>query len=818
MRAATKKRTSSGSRSGHEVPNQGAGADATAPLNSIGTNLWRISAWLFGMLLSWAFLAPQDATSCFVGDAQAQNLFWLLSGVCAATGAAIVGSGIRLPSWERWLLVSCIGWLIFVSWRAGFDTNPRTAWFGFWQCMALATCYYVGRGLLQGSRCRAAALQVCLIGCYATAVVGLYQVMIEFPQARAQYAADPEEFLQRAGIDAPPGSPLRKRFEDRLASPEPHATFALANSLAVVLSAGLILALGIAGTVFQRTTLLFERWPQKSILLFGIALIGSTWFLTLSRTAYLAVLFALALWGLQAVWSAQLKKSELAPSVRQRSLKSVRRAAIAVLFFVVAGGIWLLLNDRFVLSEAGKSLAFRLDYWRATWRMLLEHGWRGVGLGNFQSFYPTYMLPTASETIADPHNWLLDIAATLSIPMATIICVWLFWQLLSTGPRVRAITARRPDADSEASGSILRSGLEHSDRLANVEMEKRDTELAKWFIWGAGFGGAICLLLLVLLSGFDLASLLVAALVAVALGWRTRPLLMELQSKPAGALRAAAVAMLVCLLASGSWQATGIAVPLLILLLCLRPTSVAAPSHAPLGVRDAVLTVALPVAGVVAFIFQSWMPVTASWAYVQQATVARGPNEQLELARLAQRADPLDSDRAQFVAQLLIARAINESADLFPRAATTAWEAIVDWLERDTANYLNWQFAGDRALEMAARAELAQTSQIKYLRGAADFYRMAIARHPTNCQLHLQLATVLAVQERWEEAQTELAIAVQLSDQTPHQDKKLEAQQIWLPRTPSDLQRFLELAPPPTDGWCPAEPVSNWIRNAGASP
>ena len=136
------------------------------------------------------------------------------------------------------------------------------------------------------------------------------------------------------------------------------------------------------------------------------------------------------------------------------------------------------------------------------------------------------------------------------------------------------------------------------------------------------------------------------------------------------------------------------------------------------------------------------------------------------------------------------------------------------WLDSDATNYLNWQFAGDRALELAAKAERSQISPAKYLEEATGFYRVSVALYPTNGQLHLQLASVLAIQDQWDEAQTERSIAVQLSNDSPHLDKKLTAQQIWLPLKPPVLERILAEENLSGGGWYPAEPIASWIRNS----
>ena len=50
--------------------------------------------------------------------------------------------------------------------------------------------------------------------------------------------------------------------------------------------------------------------------------------------------------------------------------------------------------------------------------MIADHPWPGCGPGNFQEVYTEYKLPKASEEIADPHNFLLEIWATAGTPAA----------------------------------------------------------------------------------------------------------------------------------------------------------------------------------------------------------------------------------------------------------------------------------------------------------------------------------------------------------------------------------------------------------------
>ena len=140
--------------------------------------------------------------------------------------------------------------------------------------------------------------------------------------------------------------------------------------------------------------------------------------LTKSRAGYVASAAgaaALALWTV--VRGAQLSRKALL-------------AGALVIGVLIGAAIGVGALDREVLSEAGKSLGYRLQYWQATCAMIADHPWFGCGPGQFQGYYTLYMLPDASETVADPHNFLLEICATAGLPaglalmLAILMVAW----------------------------------------------------------------------------------------------------------------------------------------------------------------------------------------------------------------------------------------------------------------------------------------------------------------------------------------------------------------------------------------------------------
>jgi len=386
-------------------------------------SFWSAVAAGFGTLVVVSFLAPVDSISVFVGTALPQNLGWLLLAVLTAIASRGSFTQVRASRTEI-AIVSCgLSWLIVVTWLASGHGNGRAVWNGFWHVMSLASCFYIGRALLRFSQVRAIVIQVLIIGCTAMSFVGLEQVLISMPASRAKYAENPERVLAEYGFDAPPGSPRRAQLEDRLNSPEPFANFALANSLASLLCLGVILTGGLlANSIFRDDSTVrikvqarrasegsisvprlrvglvqaskqidkVRRWTGLTGLLIALLTQLICLLLTRSRTAYLSILVALGLW-LILEWTRG--------KVRLTG-RTLRIAGMVVGAFALVGFGWLLTVDRLVWSEAIKSISYRLEYWQATLAMIRDHAWTGVGLGNFQAFYPQYKLEQASEVIA----------------------------------------------------------------------------------------------------------------------------------------------------------------------------------------------------------------------------------------------------------------------------------------------------------------------------------------------------------------------------------------------------------------------------------
>ena len=186
-----------------------------------------------------------------------------------------------------------------------------------------------------------------------------------------------------------------------------------------------VAAAGIPGS----STPFATRQKAFGTAAFTGAVILGCWILTKSRSAWLATLVGVLLLGLGALRQGR-RTLRVWHVVMGASL-----GGVAVAFGVLAGAL-----DRLVITEALKSFSYRIEYWRASWAMIADHRWFGCGPGNFQQCYTRYKLPGASETVTDPHNFLLEIWASGGTPAAVLflaVLVAFVWQLSRCRRRCR---------------------------------------------------------------------------------------------------------------------------------------------------------------------------------------------------------------------------------------------------------------------------------------------------------------------------------------------------------------------------------------------
>jgi O-antigen ligase len=393
---------------------------------------WR--PWLLGAMAALWVARPLDASqSAVAGDGLPMVMLWIALAVVWLLGTIARRSWALRFGWPDAAVAVLVGLYALSGLWAVFHGSPRPAINMLWEWVGFGLAFFMARQLMAGPQETRAVMAVMVALAVALAGYGFYQYFREMPATRAEYRLNPDQALRNAGLWYAPGSRERGLFEQRLASPEPPATFALTNSLAAFLAPWLIVTLGIAWRrsfltppVFQvagnDTSPTREQGPQQGP---SLTLRASVDRLVSNRQRYVALALAVPIAACLAL--TRSRSSLIAAGVGLVLLylanrSSIRRigwrlpaavgGAVLLAAVIAASVLW---GSR-VLLPASKSLGYRLQYWQSSLAMIADHPWLGVGPGQFQNAYTAYMLPTASEEVVDPHNFLIEVWATAGTP------------------------------------------------------------------------------------------------------------------------------------------------------------------------------------------------------------------------------------------------------------------------------------------------------------------------------------------------------------------------------------------------------------------
>jgi O-antigen ligase len=757
----------------------------------------RLRPWLLGGATALFVCRPLFAGEGAIadGDGLPVVMLWIVAAVVWMLGA--VGRPhfrVRFSRVDA-ALVLLVTLLALSTLWAVHTQSPRPAINALFEWLGLGLGFFLLRQFIAGPRQQRAVVAVMAALAAAVACYGLYQVFFELPATRAFYAADPEGALRNLGIP-PQLGPVRQLFESRLQNHEPLATFALTNSLAGFLTPWLVLTLGIGIFAWSRGRL--DRRTAVAVACTAIPL-AICLLLTKSRSGYSAVVVGILATG----WACRGSPHRLG-----WKLPTAVAAAIVVLATAALGTGVL---PRSVLGRASTSFGYRLQYWQSTLHMIGDHWWAGCGPGNFQNVYTRYKLPEASEEVADPHNFLLEIWATAGTPamLAFLALLGFFvaamrrhnqWQ---ADCQQKAAAPAAPRVMSEPDGNLrvpcsLDDRTETASMLATHSCPRQAWAWHPFFLKSARFsvsllrgyarsgraesgdgpdpqdrpafvvGGAALGLLLSIPFGLigsvppSPAMVLMAIPVMVGLlamwwkwihhGWL-----------PPLAPAIAAAALLVNLSAAGGMSIASVAGSFW-LLLAVGLTTV-----------DFEQTWRLPRllarAGLLATLLGMLVCYTFAYAPVLACQAAMRAAERIPLRRevLLQAAvahDPWAARPWQSLAALAL-DAWREQPDDQRQRQFERYNSMM--LEVDSTSAALWLASGDAYFEIAMK-----THRPRDLQQAIDSYRHAVERYPNSGEYRAKLALALHAAGQTAEFRQEAERALKFDGLTPHVDKKLD--------------------------------------------
>jgi O-antigen ligase/proteasome lid subunit RPN8/RPN11 len=749
--------------------------------------------WLAASALAPAILLlqhwePCDSTASIAsGDSILSIGLCLVVGVFAAAGVALEPSILPMRRLRSALAIACalaVAWLALATFTISGRGNLRFAVNGFWQWASMLV-WGTSIGLLatRPGFARLGITAMIALG-FGMLVYGFWEYGVIQPELRRELERDPAGLFQRQGVSLESSAGLI--LADRIRSTEMKGVYALANSLGGFLAGFWVLVLGT-----------WSARRSRAWLVVNGALLGAIAFgllLTKSRTAWVAAGVGTILLGLFSVMAHG--------RLRGRTLGFGVLAAIAV------SGIGLLIIYRFdplILQEAGKSLAYRFDYWRGAASLIAQEPWTGFGVGNFQSTYVHVKLPTAAESPADPHNFLLETAHAGGIPCLILVSIAIGLSL----------------------GIAILQPRDSSPEVAQARVVSRPLAIAFWS--GVAISSASVLAWIFIVDSGDrlvgaILAMAVSAMAASAGTWWSvaRTSVQSLVQK-GSALWIAFAVMLIHFLASGGWLLPGtMSMGALVLGVCLGgPLAVAGERKEtgrsemlPRGVRR------LGWIGAGAILLVAWyatMAVPISRGLDRDGMIMGGairepsPRQVWSLTE----ADPWDPE----LARKGIDWAVVQLARPMGKEPRREWETVLsdlqkEFLARDPQNALAWDACGQASMRVAATAGDSK-GRNPWISEADRAFERASQLAPASAQGHLQAALAASLVGDWNRAIEHCSQSEKIDSATPHRDRKINvAVLVWpAPLVPSEVGLGSDARRGLSQDQVKAEPVLRYLRN-----
>ncbi len=620
---------------------------------------------------------------------------------------------------------------------------------------------------------------VVLVGAVVQSACSAYSYAVLNPQLREAYRADPEKMLKENGLEFGSNSRERLLFEKRLLeSSEPTGTYGLANTLAGLLAPAFVLALFVAPwkrtflRAFDKKTSASSRFAALGAATFwtlSLLLILFVLVLTKSRSGVLAVVSGLVLYLLLSLrrFARRDRKTTIRVAL---GIVAVILSAVGVLIGALAVGI----VDQEVFAEAGKSLGYRLDYWRASLAMICDYPLLGIGPGEFQALYARYILPTASEFIADPHNFVFELAALFGIPAL------IFYGLFLLSLFYEALIGKK-------NASTLQNACDDETSFERNENASSPSSVPK-SVWFGAFLGLVVLLFCAPFQSapVDFKFLLIAAALFGIAFFAARLLFanVDLEKRATNDVWVATLATaLINLCAAGGIGYPSIAVPFFLFAAllanriddynCSSKTQVSPePKRRILfRVKNAESgALFASVALLLFFHFTAFQPFCRALLFKTRYS--------LESASTSPYLDALNSGASERVDRFSTPVALQfyyfATRQYFEKPSEqnkALWRKTREQLRKNSPNSAPWR---ENCADLSQALYERDKTRTEFRDDALEFYRECVERSPTECSTRAKLALFEFEIGEVERAKIDAKEALEQDERTPHEDRKLE--------------------------------------------
>ncbi len=722
---------------GNRTKNHGATPLAVDPVFRLDTPFEFLLPIFLGLLVALTLFLPGEQVERG-GVFHLPAILWLLAAVL------VVFANREKPQWQfsrlDGIAYAFFGWVVLSQlWNLlpGHGGAPRStlnmlsAWIG------MAAAWFVFRQVLRDRRWVETVLMLVLVVMATEALTGLFQYFVTIPETRLMLEKAPASALSQIDPSIRPDTPEWTLLVNRLKTAGPMGTYPLTNSLGGLLGVWLLFLLALP--LYQNSLKKDDQCETKNRtlipafgLLFFALVLGTCFLLTRCRSAFVAVAFGMLLIALDQCRRrfGSTLKNRLVPLV---AAGVVLTAGLAVLLAAASG--------KSLLDGARRSLGFRLEYWSASMDMIRDYPVFGCGSGNFKQSYMRYKLPGASEEIADPHHFAVELAAVAGMPALLLFLVlfaMIFW-------RQRRFIAPEPVEDGD-------------ERAPNGLRAK---------IFAGGFiGGSLAFYLsLYGEAAIDfeavLFSLPVSVIAFALLNFYGKPFQI-----PSVLLAVTLLTFFVHLSAAGGVSVTSTAICLWLLGAILlnrseKESSTRMPSGRQIFYVLFFAGIAIPVIYTTGF-----RPVMRSQGPESQAQTTSDLRQRLFLLRRARDADPWSAAIQLRLASETFGQWTQHPSDAHLRMETLAAQRRAVRLNPCASGY-RFIFA-EQLFGMAER-----TNDENLRETALEYYREAVELYPTQAKFRAPLAWALWKSGQDAEARKQRTEALRLDELTPHSDQKL---------------------------------------------
>lgn len=741
-----------------------------------------ISQFLLGVYFILSQWSPSDSVSVATGDSLYLILLGIILGLFTALDRILTKQEHRVSLNWKLLVTGFFIWLMFATLQTAGKGDFRIASLGFWQSVSMlgvVSCFY---SQAMKPRRLESVLRWILGTVAGTVLLALYQYLISFPRMREAFQADPASFLSEKGIAV--GSAEAMQWENRLMSTEPLGPFALTNSLAGFVGPWFIIIIALLAWVLipstsqeTKTAMNSREWIRRfpsfflTLWVFAIGA-GTVLMLTKSRTAWLAfVVTSIVLF---------LGRDSLG-SRSWSHLHRYRNALAPVLLLMgIVGGIFLW-RDPDIVREAGKSFAYRVQYWRGASDIVESSPLFGVGPLNFQSAYPAYKEITASETPADPHNMWVEIATWGGLPLLVL-------GLIAAG------------------GVIQLFGVNLATEASKVLKEPEEASPPKTSLHAIDFGAAFGLVCVVAFSFLapDVDSMLSALIFAggafyVALTLSASAWIAFVRENRAKIGLVLCTFMAIHLFFSGGWMQPGCMNTLLVgAALAFVSTHRRPAKTDDLHEWSPWIPTILWTGLLVSFLFSTYVPESrlAAWQLnhqfgLHQNTDASQLREMLDVNKQStELANAISSHAKEKVLQNNLGEtARQEWIGVF-------YDATNALTKRSPRNWGSWYSSGADAMILADNLPTSHQEKSKLNDLARVSFEQARLLNPNSIMTQLQAAVIETELNLLDEASQRLEQVELIESTTPHQDRKLAVALVYVPQDMLQaITNFLHLQP-----------------------